>query len=84
MAQVHAFAVAGIKMSFPSGDHGPPHIHAQRPGEWAAKVYIQTQEIEIIRPPDAKIKAADRKAIIEGVVAYGAELLQQWEDCQAG
>ena len=87
MAQVRAFAVPGVKMCIPSGDHGPPHIHARRPGEWAAKVYIladRDQMIELLRPRDATIKATDRTAIIAGVEAHRPELLQEWQDCQAG
>jgi len=57
-------------------------MHAIRPGEWEAKVYIQAskeQMVELIKPPDGKIKAIDRSAIIAGVLARRMELLVEWE-----
>ena len=85
MARVGAFEISGIYMWFPSGDHEPPHFHARRPGEWDAKVYIQSTAAEMIRvtrPPDGKIKGTDRKAILAGVEANRADLLAEWEECQ--
>ena len=85
MAQVKAFSIGGIQMWFPSGDHGPAHFHARRPGEWLARVYIQAPAagmIELIRPPGATVKGTDRKAIIEGVEANRPALLMEWEQSQ--
>jgi Domain of unknown function (DUF4160) len=88
MAQVRAFQVPGIRLLIPSGDHQPPHIHAsKRGGDWAAKVYINAgrgQMIELIRPPGARIGSGDRSAIEDGVINHRAELLLEWENCQAG
>ena len=85
MAQVKAFSIGGIRMVFLSGDHGPPHFHASRAGEWCAKVYFlerAAQMIELIRPPGATIKGGDRKAIIEGVEETREALLREWEQSQ--
>lgn len=85
MARVKAFKIGGIDMWIPSGDHEPPHLHARRPGEWSAKVYIEAPQREMIgllRPPNATIKGKERKAIIEAVESHRAELLQEWEICQ--
>lgn len=85
MAQLEAFQVGGIEMIFYSGDHEPPHFQARRRGEWDARVYIQAdgnEMIELIRPPDAKIRGSDRKAIVKGVEENRAALLAEWESCQ--
>lgn len=85
MAQVRAFDVGGIEMIFYSGDHEPPHFHASRRGEWHARVFIQADRdemIELIRPPDAKIRGSDRRAIVKGVEENRVALLAEWESCQ--
>ena len=85
MARVEAFKVGGILMWFPSGDHGPAHFHARKAEHWVAKVYLQEgaeQMIELIRPPGAKMKRADRKAIVAGVEEHRLALLAEWERCQ--
>jgi hypothetical protein len=85
MAQVRAFSVPGVRMNILSGDHGPPHIHACRDGDWSAKIYIQASRTEMIRnvkPADARIKSSDRHAICEGIEAHRIELLGEWENCQ--
>jgi hypothetical protein len=87
MAKFEAFTIPGIHLTIPSGDHEPPHLHARKPGEWSAKVYIQASRsnmIELIRPPGATIKGRDRRAIIDAVETHRAELLAEWEECQAG
>ncbi len=87
MAQVKAFAIGGVYMWIPSGDHEPPHFHARRAGEWAAKVYIlEAREamIELERPPDAIMRGSDRRALIRGVEQHRGELLAEWEACQGG
>ncbi|NLE58304.1 MAG: DUF4160 domain-containing protein [Planctomycetes bacterium] len=85
MARVRAFEIGGVYMWFPSGDHEPPHFHARRSDEWDARVYVLAPAgsmIELVRPPGATIKGADRKAIIEGVEVNRAALLLEWEQSQ--
>lgn len=87
MARVKAFRVDGVVMTIPSGDHEPAHIHARRPGEWEAKVYIRESAdriIELIRPPNASMKNTHRRAIIDGVESFRNQLLEEWDACQAG
>lgn len=87
MARVEAFAVPGVRMLFYSGDHRPPHFHARRRGRWHARVYIQApagEMIELVGPRDARISAADRRAIVCGVETNRGELLREWEKCQSG
>ena len=83
MATVKAFRVPGIRMWIPSGDHTPPHFHAARRGEWRVKVRIADGLIELVGPPQARIRGADRRAIAEGVARHRSELLSEWEECQA-
>jgi hypothetical protein len=86
MARVKVFDVRGVRMVFYSGDHWPPHFHARRGREWHAKVFIlesKERMIQLIGPRGARIKAADRRAITEGVEEHRAELLEEWESCQS-
>ena len=82
MAKVRAFTVPGIEMWFYSGDHRPPHFHARSAGEWEVRVHFLNasgQMIEVIRPPDARIKGSVRKALEHGAEAHRAGLLREWE-----
>lgn len=42
MGKVDAFVVAGLQLWFNSEDHGPPHFHVGRPGEWEIRVFFLT------------------------------------------
>lgn len=86
MAEVEAFKVAGVRMFIPSGDHGPPHFHARRPGQWKARVFFMEAEARLfqdVKPPNARIGSSDRKAIIKGIRDHRKALLMEWEACQA-
>ena len=87
MARVVAFELEGIEMWIPSGDHDPPHFHARKPGHWDIKVhFLEDSEeamIQRIRPPDARIRGRERRALIEAVREHRAALLAQWDECQA-
>jgi hypothetical protein len=81
MARVRAFSVGGVEMWFYSGDHLPPHFHARRAGEWEVRVFLQehpSRMIEVVRPPNARLKGRDRRALIEGVQDHRVELLAEW------
>lgn len=85
MAQVKAFKVDGVRMMIYSGDHNPPHFHASRPGEWSAKVYFQKPReamFDNVKPKGAKIRPADRGAIVEGAEESRISLLREWEAAQ--
>lgn len=43
MGKVDAFSLPGCKCFFWSDDHGPPHFHVQKPGEWEVRVYFQEE-----------------------------------------
>ena len=86
MARVACYEVSGIEMWIPSGDHGPPHFHARKPGHWHARVYFMEQAEDMVKPvqpPDAKIRGADRRAITAGAESNRVALLREWEACQA-
>ena len=85
MAVIKAFKVAGVRMWIFSGDHNPPHFHAERVGEWSVKVhFLEAAEglFRALKPPNARIDGTDRRAIEEGVLRHREALLLEWEACQ--
>ncbi len=82
MARVKAFDVGGVRMIFLSGDHGPPHFHARRGGDWQAKVFLLENRDRMITLQWGRMKGPDRKAIIRGVEDHRVELLQEFDACQ--
>jgi uncharacterized protein DUF4160 len=82
MARVKAFEIGGVRMTFPSGDHGPPHFHARRAGDWAARVFLLESPDRMIALQWGKMEGNDRKAMIRGVEEHRDELLQEFEACQ--
>ena len=64
MGRVDAFAIGGLDLWFNSHDHGPPHFHVRRPGEWEIRVYFLdcTEEVLVFdqkwgrEPRNANIK----------------------------
>ena len=73
MAAVKAFAVPGVRMFFPGGDHEPPHFHARKGRDWAVKVYIleaRPRMMENTQTPRKRMTGSDRRAIVDGVETY--------------
>jgi hypothetical protein len=85
MSRVKAFEIPGVQMWFYSGDHRPPHFHARKPGQWQVRVYIQAgrdEMIEIVRPPNARLRGKDVSALRRGVQQNRSALLKEWEASQ--
>ncbi len=40
MGRVECINIPGLELLFYSGDHGPPHFHAKRKGEWEIRVFF--------------------------------------------
>lgn len=83
MARVNAFGVAGVDMWFWSNDHEPPHFHARRPGQWSVEVCFMLAGNDIfqsVKPSNARMPRAIRRAIIRAVNDHRQELLEQWEE----
>ena len=87
LGRVDVFVIAGLDLWFNSHDHGPPHFHARRPGEWEIRVYFLSSTEERLdfevrwgrEPPGAYVRT-----LTEHVTTGRAELLNEWEQkvCQ--
>ena len=87
MGKVNAFVVAGLELWFNSEDHGPPHFHARRPGEWEIRVFFLSSvkgRLEYERKWGSEPRAKSLRAIEQGVVEQRVRLLEEWNDkvCQ--
>ncbi len=82
MGRVDAFAIGGLDLWFNSHDHGPPHFHARRPGEWEVRVYFLFCTENVLdfdvkwgrEPPRIHIQK-----LLHQVATKRAELLEEWE-----
>jgi Domain of unknown function (DUF4160) len=45
--RVACIRIAGLRLWFISGDHEPPHFHAEKAGEWGVKVSFLLDESEM-------------------------------------
>lgn len=84
MSDVDAFALPGIKCWFHSNDHGPPHFHAKRSGQWECRVKFllaSDQMLERIKRPGlrGRMSAADRNALCAAAAANREALLEEFE-----
>lgn len=78
MAKVDCFDIPGLECWFWSNDHGPPHFHAKRAGEWEIRVnFLEDEMFERVwgnRPGRGTLQALKRL-----VIANRAALLVEWE-----
>ena len=85
MGKVECCSVSGLDLFFHSDDHGPPHVHVRRPGEWEVRVdlILTTRdhlESSIKWPPQfTGPRGRWREEIIGTVVAHRAALLEEWD-----
>ena len=87
MGKVDAFTVAGLELWFNSEDHGPPHFHAGRPGEWEIRVFFLTSisgRLEYERKWGNVPRSRFLRAIEDSVVEKRDALLEEWNEkvCQ--
>lgn len=85
MSKLEAFAIQGLELWFNSNNHGPPHFHAKRPGEWEIRVrFLSCTDNEL----DYEIKwkkrgnvpkAKDRSRLLSEVLKNRVSLLEEWE-----
>jgi hypothetical protein len=82
VGKVSAFTQAGLELFFNSLDHLAPHFHAERPGEWEARVFF-------LNPEDSMIEVKwwskkPRKKTLRKLCAAAAQareaLLLEWEE----
>ena len=84
MGQVECISVPGLRLWFNSLDHGPPHFHALRPGEWEIRVFFRTSTDECLC---YELKWRKRRAPTAGqldqlrvlVARNRAALYEEWE-----
>jgi hypothetical protein len=83
VGKVAAVAIAGLELWFNSDDHLPPHLHAEKSGEWEVRVYFLRDRAEMFdtkwttrpgRPSRGELR--DLAALVEG---SRAALLAEWE-----
>lgn len=84
MGRVQAFELAGCRLWFFTGDHGPPHFHAGVADAWEIRVYFLQEppaydvKFELKRIPTKTVRTISRLA-----AEHRAELLVEWERSQA-
>ena len=84
MGRVRAFQLAGCRLWFHTGDHGPPHFHAGVADAWEIRVYFLQE------PPEPEVKFAVKRVsakvvreILKLSAEHRAELFEEWERSQA-
>ena len=84
MPKVESIAVNGLELWFNSADHSPPHLHAEKAGEWAVRVmFLRVPEnmFEVIfsskrgRPSKSDLRELGKLA-----ESQRPNLLQEWQD----
>lgn len=82
MVRVRSFTLAGVTAWFPSGDHGPPHFHATRAGEWHYRVFFLNAPANMLEPKWEKkmMRPSQRKVLLRAVVGHRFELLTEWTE----
>ena len=82
LGKVDAFTIGGLDLWFNSHDHGPPHFHARRPGDWEIRVYFLSCTENALDFDMKWGREAPRtyiQALLHRVATQRAELLEEWE-----
>ena len=81
MGKVEAFSIPGCRCFFFSGDHGPPHFHVEKPGEWEVRVYFHEEPIVIEFKWRARhFPASMEREIVDLVAEHREELWTEWSE----
>lgn len=81
MGKVSAFALEALELFFNSSDHLAPHFHAERSGEWEARIFFLRAPVAMVEVKWA-LKTPPKKvlrALCAQAKAHRAELLEEWE-----
>ena len=76
----------GLDLFFHSDDHGPPHVHVRRPGEWELRVSLLLTTADrleyIVKWPSKPSgpKSQLRRKICAAVVEHREALLKEWHN----
>jgi hypothetical protein len=85
MGQSKCLKLDGYDIRSHSNDHPPPHVHIERPGEWAVRVFLRTTTLTRLDYEPLKRSrgvcptGAQQKLLRERIVPLRAELIREWE-----
>lgn len=84
MGRLEAFAIAGCRCWFYSGDHGPAHFHAGKPDEWEIRVFFLLEPVEyeekyVVRRIPGRMLAT----IVANATEHRDALFREWDRSQA-
>ena len=83
VGKVTSFAVAGLDLWFNSDDHLPPHLHAEKAGEWEVRVYFLRGRADMFETKwttrVGKPSGGDVRELRQLVEDNRANLLAEWE-----
>ena len=83
MGRVTSFALDGLELWFNSDDHMPPHLHAEKPGEWEVRAYFLRGRAAMVETKwttrAGRPSLAELRALAALVEANRADLLVEWE-----
>ncbi len=81
MPKLRAIALPGVQLIFFSNDHGPPHFHAVKHGDWHYRVRFLLPGPRILEKKSGprSIPRNMRRELITRVVAHRVALLREWE-----
>ena len=86
MGQVDCCSVPGLDLFFHSDDHGPPHVHVRRPGQWEIRVSLlltTADRLEYTVKWPSKPSGLNRRVrrkIRTAMVEHREALLKEWND----
>jgi hypothetical protein len=83
VGKVASFAVGGLDLWFNSDDHLPPHLHAEKPGEWEVRVYFLRDRADMFETKwttrAGKPSGGDLRELRQLVEDHRPNLLAEWE-----
>ena len=83
MGRVTSFAVTGLEIWFNSDDHLPPHLHAEKPGEWEVRVYFLRDRADMFEIKWTVRSGRPMRGALRTLAALAeanrAALLAEWE-----
>ena len=85
MPKVACIEIPGLELWFNSLDHGPPHFHVRKAGQWEIRIYFRSCTESRLdfdekfrlgkRGPSGK----DRALVLREVLNHRDELFREWE-----
>ena len=85
MGKVDCIKLAGLELWFNSLNHGPPHFHVRKPGEWEVRVFFlsctdKDLNFEVkFQFKKSALSGKEKTLILREVLTHRDALLQEWE-----